>query len=371
MLRLTTDAPLSYIEREAPFRPDTSRSTWCSAPTSRSPAIWAPPAANSPIARATIGWNGCGGLSIAYDWQDAIIRAAITLKLSNFEETGGIVAALTTSIPEAPGSGRTWDYRYCWLRDAYFVVKALNRFGATQDHGGFHLLHSRHRRRRPSLRPVYSVVPSDAMDETDRPDSQGLSAATGRSASAMPPPIRTQHDTYRQHHPRRHADVLRPEAAAARATKACFDLLETLGEQGGQARLRRPTPASGNFAAAARPYLFRGDVLGRLQPAWRPSPRISASPTAQPIGRDVAGRYPDALLEQAWNDKARLVHRGVRRSDDLDASVLLLPELGADRAERPALRSDGRGHRTGACSRGSTSCAMPTKTISACPKPRS
>ena len=71
-------------------------------------------------------------LSIAYDWQEAIIRAAIALKLSNFEETGGIVAALTTSIPEAPGSGRTWDYRYCWLRDAYFVVKALNRLGATQ-----------------------------------------------------------------------------------------------------------------------------------------------------------------------------------------------------------------------------------------------
>ena len=71
-------------------------------------------------------------LWIAYDWQDAIIRAAITLKLSNFEETGGIVAALTTSIPEAPGSGRTWDYRFCWLRDAYFVVKALNRLGATE-----------------------------------------------------------------------------------------------------------------------------------------------------------------------------------------------------------------------------------------------
>jgi len=69
-------------------------------------------------------------LSISYDWQEAIIRAAITLKLSNFDETGGIIAAHTTSIPEAPSSGRTWDYRYCWLRDAYFVVQALNRIGA-------------------------------------------------------------------------------------------------------------------------------------------------------------------------------------------------------------------------------------------------
>jgi GH15 family glucan-1,4-alpha-glucosidase len=65
-------------------------------------------------------------LAIPLEWQDAVIRAAITLKLSLFEDTGAIVAAMTTSIPEAPGSGRNWDYRYCWLRDAFFVVRALN-----------------------------------------------------------------------------------------------------------------------------------------------------------------------------------------------------------------------------------------------------
>ena len=59
-------------------------------------------------------------------WQDAVIRAAITLKLCQYEETGAIVAAMTTSIPEAPNSGRNWDYCYCWLRDAFFVVRALN-----------------------------------------------------------------------------------------------------------------------------------------------------------------------------------------------------------------------------------------------------
>jgi GH15 family glucan-1,4-alpha-glucosidase len=55
-----------------------------------------------------------------------VIRAAITLKLSLYEETGAIVAAMTTSIPESAHSGRNWDYRYCWLRDAFFVVRALN-----------------------------------------------------------------------------------------------------------------------------------------------------------------------------------------------------------------------------------------------------
>ncbi|HKX79794.1 MAG TPA: glycoside hydrolase family 15 protein [Novosphingobium sp.] len=70
------------------------------------------------------------GLATPMDWQDAVIRAAITLKLCQHEETGAIVAALTTSIPEAPGSQRTWDYRYCWIRDAYYTVQALNRLGA-------------------------------------------------------------------------------------------------------------------------------------------------------------------------------------------------------------------------------------------------
>src|SRR4029079_10014846 len=71
-------------------------------------------------------------LNIPFEWQDAVIRSAITLKLNAFEDTGAIVAAMTTSIPESAGSGRNWDYRYCWLRDGYFVVDALNRLGATR-----------------------------------------------------------------------------------------------------------------------------------------------------------------------------------------------------------------------------------------------
>lgn len=67
--------------------------------------------------------------SIPFEYQDAVIRSGLALKLHIFEDTGAIIAATTTSIPESLDGGRTWDYRYCWLRDAYFVINVLNRLG--------------------------------------------------------------------------------------------------------------------------------------------------------------------------------------------------------------------------------------------------
>lgn len=62
-------------------------------------------------------------------FQKEMIRSAITIKLHQFEDTGAIIASGTTSLPEYPGSGRNWDYRYCWLRDSYFSLGALNTLG--------------------------------------------------------------------------------------------------------------------------------------------------------------------------------------------------------------------------------------------------
>jgi len=67
--------------------------------------------------------------SIAGFYQPFVIRSALVLKIHQYEDTGAIIAASTTSLPEFPGSTRNWDYRYCWLRDSHYVLTSLNHIG--------------------------------------------------------------------------------------------------------------------------------------------------------------------------------------------------------------------------------------------------
>ena len=67
--------------------------------------------------------------TIAAFYQRNVIRSALALKIHQYEDTGAIIAAGTTSLSEFPGSGRNWDYRYCWLRDTFYVITSLNHIG--------------------------------------------------------------------------------------------------------------------------------------------------------------------------------------------------------------------------------------------------
>jgi GH15 family glucan-1,4-alpha-glucosidase len=127
--RLTTDCPVSHILNERPFRLERPLAFFMGPDEGYDQDVG--PGVQATLDRTVGYWQDwVRSLYLPLEWQEAVIRAAITLKLCVYEETGAIVAALTTSVPEFPESGRNWDYRYCWIRDAYYVVRALNRLGA-------------------------------------------------------------------------------------------------------------------------------------------------------------------------------------------------------------------------------------------------
>jgi GH15 family glucan-1,4-alpha-glucosidase len=166
ILRLTTDAPVSHIGEERLFRLEKPVSMFLGPdePFSGDLAI----TTETMLRETTEYWRSwVRTLSVPLEWQEAVIRSAITLKLCAYEETGAIVAALTTSIPEHAESGRNWDYRYCWLRDAYYVVQALNRLGAA-DLLENYLVYLRNlvdRTKGGHMQPVYGVGLEPALVE--------------------------------------------------------------------------------------------------------------------------------------------------------------------------------------------------------------
>ena len=79
----------------------------------------------------TIAWweEWSGACTHRGEWHEAVVRSLVTLKALTYAPTGGIVAAVSTSLPEQLGGVRNWDYRYCWLRDATFTLYALMTAG--------------------------------------------------------------------------------------------------------------------------------------------------------------------------------------------------------------------------------------------------
>jgi GH15 family glucan-1,4-alpha-glucosidase len=334
-IRLSTDAPLSYIEGEASFvltRPihlvigadepfPGSIATTCQDFLRRTADYWR---------------EWVRRLNLSYDWQDAMIRSAITLKLSNFEETGGIVAAHTTSIPEAPRSGRTWDYRFCWLRDAYFVVKALNRIGATRTMEDFILyIINLISDDAEMIRPVYSIVSQDPMDERIAPDLKGYRSdgpvRVGNAAANQ-----AQHDTYGSI-----ILAVMPMFFDRRLPKmgdeTLFRLLEVLGRKAKRLAL---TQDAGIWEFRGRQRVHTHSVAM----CWAGCNRLAA--IARQLGfqetaeqwNSAADQLHSAIMQHAWN-ATRGAFTASFGGEDLDASVLLLHELGVVDANDPRFAS--------------------------------
>ena len=331
VMRLTTDAPLSYIESESTFV--LTRPLHFVVGTDEPFVGELASTCRDFLTRTHEYWTDwVRGLSISYDWQQEIIRAAITLKLSNFEETGGIVAAHTTSIPEAEGSGRNWDYRYCWLRDAYFVVKALSRLGATRTMEDFiSFILGIASAENELLKPVYGIVPSEEMPERVAADLAGY-RGNGPVRIGNAAVDQTQHDVYG-------SIILAAlpmfvdQRLPRPGDEALFRFLEPLGEKAARYALE-PDAGIWEYRGRQRVHTYSAAMC------WAGCSRLATIarhlrlPDRAQYWEERAHAIQEPLLAQAWNEK-RQAFAGAFNSDELDASCLLLAELGLVEPDDP------------------------------------
>jgi len=323
-IRVTTDLAVSYIVHETPFA--------LTHPVTL--VLGTDEPIESPVDTMSREFlestreywvNWVRGLAISYEWQPDVIRAAISLKLCTFEETGAITAALTTSIPEAPNTPRTWDYRFCWLRDAYFVIQALNRLGATQSMEHYlNYITTIVADVRSPLKPVYGIIHNDTTEERIAPDLKGFlgmgPVRIGNLASKQ-----LQHDAYGSvilGASQMFIDQRLPRMGDA----SLFHELEHLGQQARRLYLE-PDAGIWEYRGRERVHTHSATMC------WVACDRLAR--IAKLLGlfdranywRQSADRIRSEILSRAWSDK-RGAFTGAFDNDELDASVLLLAELG-------------------------------------------
>ncbi|MBN8852351.1 MAG: glycosyl hydrolase [Sphingobacteriales bacterium 50-39] len=165
-VRLTTDVPLTYIQKEQSFVLDQDRYLVL---TYGEPLEAPLTETADEFLRKTIeDWQSYIKSSYLPDiYQDEIIRSALVLKLHQYEDTGGIIAAGTTSLPEFHDSTRNWDYRYCWFRDAHYTLRAFNQTGHFEElEKYFDFIYNIIHNATNSLQPLYSITGDKKLYET-------------------------------------------------------------------------------------------------------------------------------------------------------------------------------------------------------------
>lgn len=322
--RLTTDAPLSYIVHETAFalaRPV----TLILAPDE---SLEAAPdtVSREALERTRAYWlSWVRGLAIPLDWQTDVIRAAITLQLCTFDETGAIVAAHTTSIPEAPHTQRTWDYRYCWLRDAYFVIMALNRLGATRSMEAYlDYITTVATSSNGALRPVYGIVHDQPLVERvaeHLPGFLGMGPVrVGNQAAEQ-----IQHDSYGSVI-LGVAQMFIDQRLPRMGDEALYRRLENLGHQALRFYLE---PDAGIWEYRGRKRIHTHSATM----CWVSLDRLARIAALLGLAADAerwrghADAIRREILTRSWSSKLGAI-AGALDQHELDASVLLLPELG-------------------------------------------
>ncbi|BDV37181.1 glycoside hydrolase family 15 protein [Methylocystis bryophila] len=324
-LRLTTNAPVDYVRDETLFNLHGPIDLVLGVDETLSSGVTQ--TAQDFETRTRDYWrHWAHRLATPMEWQDAVIRAAITLKLCTYEQTGAIVAALTTSIPEAPHTQRNWDYRYCWIRDAYFVVRALNRLASMRKMENY-------------FRWLMNIVASVNDDDIHPVYGVGLEAELPeRIVESLPGycgmgPVRVgnqayehfQHDSYgnvilgvtqafldrRLMSPPTRVDFLRLEAMGRKAL-ALYDKPDA-GMWELRTRARVHTSSSVMCWAALDRLAIIADHVGEPERAgaWR----------------EKANQVRRVILERSWSEKREAFVESFE-GEYLDASALLMIEVG-------------------------------------------
>ena len=334
-MRLTTDAPPTFVIEEVPFVIEQPLNFMLGPDESMVATVAS--TARDFFERTREYWREwCRYLSIPFEWQAHVIRAAITLKLCSFEETGAIVAALTTSIPEAANSRRNWDYRFCWLRDAYFVVHALNRLGATRTMEDFlyYITNVIAGIDGGDLQPVYGITNQAKIPERDIVSLSGY-----RDMG----PVRVGNQAYEQVQNDSYGAVI------AASTQMFFDRRL---ERHGSLELFGRLESLGHKAVAlydkpdAGPWELRGQRKVHTYSSlmcWLAADRLAKIARTLNLEsqarcwRRSAKRMRKVILEQAWDPKRNSLVESFG-GKDLDAALLLTHELGFLAADDPRYR---------------------------------
>lgn len=332
VLRLTTDTSLTMLLEERPFFLDDSVTLIFGADETI-------PSNISDLARRFLDetisyWHEwVRDLGIPFEWQDEVIRAAITLKLNTFDDTGAIIAAMTTSIPEAANTVRNWDYRFCWLRDSYFVVNALNRLGATKTMERYlgYLTNLSASAPAGRLQPVYGIDGKAHLEEqivTTLPGYRGMGPVRkGNQAFEQ-----VQHDVYGS------AILAVTHIFFDRRLLRCGDLalfqrLEPLGETALQV-YDQPDAGLWELRGSARVHTFSSVMC------WAACDRLALIAERLAIGdraaywREHADRIYMEIYRRGWNDEKQSFVASFE-GEAMDASLLLLHDVGFLSADDP------------------------------------
>lgn len=332
VLRLTTDVSVTAVLGETPFFLEDTATLILGPDETIQDAIGE--LSRRFLEETIANWHDwVRDLSIPYEWQDEVIRAAITLKLNTFEDTGAIIAAVTTSIPEAPHSGRNWDYRYCWLRDSYFVVNALNRLSTTNTMERYlsYLINIVAGSPDGRIQPVYGIDGRAQLDEQEIISLPGYRnmgpVRVGNQACEQ-----VQHDVYGSAI-LAVAHVFFDRRLAHRGVHNLFARLEKLGEM---SFTFHNQPDSGPWETR---NILRINTFSSIM-CWAACDRLAK--IAVHLGltqkavywKNKADQIHATICARAWNEKKQ-AFAGFFEGDALDATLLLLHDIGFLPADDP------------------------------------